>query len=86
MRNNVLVSATCAVVPLDLSYCLLSGPVEYYQLALLITNGIKSTDYLNGLSENALIQSDYSSSGGRLTVDCLFLIKECWNLSTSLFS
>jgi len=59
--------------------------VEYYKLALLITTGVKSTDYLNGLFENALIKSD-SSSGRRLTVDCLLSIKECWNLSTSLFT
>lgn len=59
--------------------------MKYYKLALLITTGVKSADYLNDLFENALIQSD-SSSGRRLTVDCLFSIKECWNLSTSLFN
>ena len=59
--------------------------MEYYKLALLITTGVKSADYLNDLFENALIQSD-SSSGRRLTVDCLFSIKECWNLLTSLFN
>ena len=59
--------------------------MEYYKLALLITTGVKSADYLNDLFENALIQSD-SSSGRRLTVDCLFSIEECWNLLTSLFN